>query len=118
MMVTTISRFHTSFYIPEIQKLVFHISQVQILGINHCGDSLQNAFKRCKYFQDVPCCRDYDDGVVASLPHKIKSELYGENKYVSIDAIVFEHFTVLPEIEINSSTKSCPHHETFSLFFS
>ena len=35
MMETTIYNFHTSFLIPEIQKLVFHILHVQILGTNH-----------------------------------------------------------------------------------
>ena len=32
MIQTTISNFRTSFYIPEIHKLEFHISHVQILG--------------------------------------------------------------------------------------
>ena len=45
MMETTISNFHTNFYIPEIQKLVFRISHVQILGTNHCDDSCRTAFK-------------------------------------------------------------------------
>ena len=45
MTETTISNFYTSFLIPEIQKLAFHIPHVQILGTNHCGDSRQNAFK-------------------------------------------------------------------------
>ena len=48
MMETTISNFHTILYIPEIQKLAFHIPHVQILGINHCGKSRQTAFKRHK----------------------------------------------------------------------
>ena len=48
MMEKTISNFHTSFYIPEIQKLAFHIPHVQILGTNHCGDSRRTAFKRRK----------------------------------------------------------------------
>ena len=39
MMETTISNFRTSFYIPEVQKLAFHIPHVQILGTNNCGDS-------------------------------------------------------------------------------
>ena len=45
MTETTISNFHTSFYIPEIQKLAFHIPHVQILVNNQCGDSRQTAFK-------------------------------------------------------------------------
>ena len=48
MMETIISNFHTSLYIPDIQKLEFHIPHVQILGTNNCGDSLQTAFKRRK----------------------------------------------------------------------
>ena len=51
MMETTISNFHTSFYIPEIKKLAFHIPHVQILGTNHWGDSRRTAFKRRKSFQ-------------------------------------------------------------------
>ena len=50
MMETTISDFHTSLYITEIQKLEFHIPHIQILGTNHCGDSRQTAFKRRKSF--------------------------------------------------------------------
>ena len=46
--VTTISNFNTSFYIPAIQKLEFNITQVKILGTNHCGDYRQTAFKRCE----------------------------------------------------------------------
>ena len=45
MTETTIFNFHTSFYIPEIHKLAFHIPQVQILGTDHCGDSRRTAFK-------------------------------------------------------------------------
>ena len=46
MMDTTISNFHTSFYIPAIKKLAFHIPHVQILGRNHCGDYCRTYFKR------------------------------------------------------------------------
>ena len=46
MMETTISNFHTIFYIPAIQKLAFHIPHVQILRTNHCGESCRTAFKR------------------------------------------------------------------------
>ena len=71
MTETTISNFHTCFYIPEIQKLEFHIPHVQILGTNHCGDSRQTDFKRRESFQDVLCCRDCADRVVASFAHII-----------------------------------------------
>ena len=46
MKETTISNFHTSFYIPAIQNLAIHITRVQILGTSHCGDSSQTMFKR------------------------------------------------------------------------
>ena len=73
MMETTISYFHTSFYIPEIQKLAFHILHAQILGANHCGDSRQTSFKRRELFQYVICRCDYYERVVASFFHQIQS---------------------------------------------
>ena len=72
-METTISNFHTFFYIPEIQKLVFQIPHVQILGTNHCGDSCQTAFKHRESFQDMLFLSDYDERAVASFAHQIKS---------------------------------------------
>ena len=45
MMETNISDFCTSFYIPAIQNLDFHLSHVHILGKNHCGEMRQNYFK-------------------------------------------------------------------------
>ena len=74
IMETTISNFHTSFYIPEIQKLVFHIPHIQIMGTNQCGDFRWTALKCRQSFQDVLCCRDYAEWVVASFAHQIKSE--------------------------------------------
>ena len=50
MMETTLYNFYTSFYIPEIQRLEFHIPHVQIMDTNHCGDSGQTAFKRRESF--------------------------------------------------------------------
>ena len=97
MMNTNISNFQTIFYIPAIQKLQFHIPHVQILGKNHCGDSLQTAFKRSELFQCMLCRRDYSERVVASFTHKIQSEYYGGNRSVSIDIIALENFSALPQ---------------------
>ena len=74
MTKTTISHFHTSFYIPAIQKLAFHLPNVRILGTNHCGELRQTAFKRRELFQGVLFRRDYAERVVASFANKIKSE--------------------------------------------
>ena len=73
MMETTISDFHTSFYIPDIQKLGFHLQHVRILGTNHCGELQRTAFKQRELFQDVLCCRDYAERVVASFANQIQS---------------------------------------------
>ena len=59
MMETSISDFHTSFYIPAIQKLAFHIPHVRILSTNNCVEMRCTAFKRRELFQDVLCRRDY-----------------------------------------------------------
>ena len=73
-METTISDFHTSFYIPAIQKLAFHIPHMRILGKNHFGEMLRTAFKRRELFQDVICRRDYAEMVVASFANQINSK--------------------------------------------
>ena len=78
------SDFNTSFYIPAIQKLAFHIPHVHIIGTNHCGVMRRTAFKRRELFQDVLCRRDYYERVVASFSRHIKSEYYGGNRSVSI----------------------------------
>ena len=67
MMETTISDFHTNFYIPAIQKLAFNLPHVRILGANHCVKLRRTAFKRHELFQDVLCRRDYAERVLASF---------------------------------------------------
>ena len=74
MMETTISDFHTSFYIPSIKQLVFHLPHVRILRTNHCGELRRTAFKRRELFQDVLCRRDYAERVLASFANQIQSE--------------------------------------------
>ena len=74
MMETTIFDFHTRLFIPDIQKLAFHLVHVHILGTNHCGEMRRTAFKRRELFQDVLCCRDYSERVVASFSHQIQPE--------------------------------------------
>ena len=73
MMETTISNFHTSFFIPEIHKLEFHIPHVKILGTNHCGDSLRTEFKRRESFQYVLRRHDYAEMVVDNFSNQIQS---------------------------------------------
>ena len=73
MMKTNISNCHKYIYIPEVQKLAFHIPHLQIIGTNQCGDSRRTEFKRRKSFQDVLCRRDYAERLVASFVHQIKS---------------------------------------------
>ena len=116
-MDTTIYNFYTSFYIPEIQKLAFHLPNVKILCTSHCGDSCITAFKRRKQFKDVLCCCDCAETVVASFEHNIKSEYNGVNTSVYIEVIALEHFSALPKTGINASTKSRPRHAVFHSFF-
>ena len=60
---------------------------MSILSTNHRGEIRRKAFKRRKLFQDVLCCRDYAERVVARFDHKIKSEYHGGNISVSIEGI-------------------------------
>ena len=117
MMETKISDFHTSFYIPAIQKLAFHIPHVHILGTNHCGEMQRTSFKRRELFQDVLCCLDYSERVVVSFPNQIQSEYYGGNRSMSIEGILLEHFSVVPQADINSYTISRQRHALFHSFY-
>ena len=74
IMETYIADFYTIFYIPEIQKLAFHLPHVLIIGTNHCGNTRREAFKCLSTKQDVLCCCDYYETVVASFSHQIQSE--------------------------------------------
>ena len=76
-METKISEFHTSFYIPAIQKLAFRLPHVRILGTNHCGEMRSTDFKRRELFQDVLCRRYYAERLVARFANQIKSEYCG-----------------------------------------
>ena len=71
IMETTIYDFHTSFYIPAIQKLAFHLPHVGILGTNHCGAIRHTAFKQRELFQDILYLRDYAERVVANFSNQI-----------------------------------------------
>ena len=73
MTKTEISDFHTSFYIPVIQKSAFHPPHVRILGTNHCGEIRRTVFKGRELFQYVLCRRDYTERVVASFANQIQS---------------------------------------------
>ena len=118
MVDTTIYDFHTSFYIPYIQILAFHMPHVRILGTNHCGELRRTAFKRRELFQDVLCCRDYEEMLVASFANQIQSDCYGGNRSVSIEVIALENFSAAPQTDINSSTLSRPRHAVFHYFLS
>ena len=64
------------------------------------------------------CRHDYAERVVASFSQQIQSEYYGGNRSVSIEDITLEHFSALPQREINSSTKAFLRHVLFHCFFS
>ena len=118
MMEKTIYAFNTSFYITAIQNLAFHLPYVRILGTNHCGEMRRTAFKRRELFQDVLCYRDYAERVVANFSNQMQSEYYGGNRSVSIDDIALEHFSAVPQADINSSTLSRKSHAVFHHFLS
>ena len=63
-------------------------------------------------------CHDYDEREVAIFSHQIQSGYYDGNRSVPVECIVLEHFSALPQKEINSSTESCPQHKMFHYFLS
>ena len=67
---------------------------------------------------DGLCHRDYFEKLAASFYHQIQSEYCSGNRSVSIEVISLEHLSVLPETDINSSTKSFPHYSVYPFFLS
>ena len=41
--------------------------------MNHCVDYRRTTFKQREEFQDLLCCREYSESVVASFSNKTKS---------------------------------------------
>ena len=78
---------------------------------------MRTAVKRRELFQDVLCCRDYAERVVAIFTNKTQSEYYGKHRSVSIEGIALEHFSAAPKTDINSSTLSHPRHAVFHYFY-
>ena len=72
MMETTIFYFHTIFYIPDIQKLDFHLPHVRILGTNQYGEMWGTASKLRELFQDVLCRNDYAERVIENFSNQIQ----------------------------------------------
>ena len=103
MMETTISEFRTSIYIPDIQKLAFHLPHVCILGTNHCGAMRRIAFKQRELFIYGLCCRDYSERIVAIFANQIQSEYYDGNISVYIEGITLERFSAVTKADINST---------------
>ena len=118
MMETTISEFHIRYYITAIEKFAFYLPYVRILGTNHCGAMRHTAFKRRYFFQDFLWRRDYSERIVASFANQIQSEYYGGNISVSIEGIALEHFSEVPQTNLNSTTPSCQRHALFHSFLS
>ena len=115
-METTISDSCTSFYIPEIHQLTFHVPDVQILGTYHYGYSRQTAFKHLEYFQDLCCRSNYTEHVAAIFARQVQSEYFGCNISLSVQDISLENCSALPHTRIKASTKSCPRHAVFHFF--
>ena len=116
MTETKNSDFQTSFYIPAIQKLAFHLPHVRILGTNHCSEMRHTSFKRHKLFQDVLCCCDYYERVFESFANQIQPEYYGGNRSVYIEGIALAHFITVPQADTNSTTLSYQRHAVFNFF--
>ena len=76
----------------------------------------RTSFKRRDLSQDFLCRRDYAERVVTNFGNQIQSEYYGGNRSLSIEGIVLEYFSAVPQANINSYTLSRPWHGVFNYF--
>ena len=91
LLETSITEFHEIFCILEIQKMAFHLPHVRILGTHHCGKERREAFKHHGNSYVVLCRFGYEELLVSSIDRQIRSEYYGDNRYVSIEVISLEN---------------------------
>ena len=89
---TSISEFHTSFYILE-RKIGISFTTCMNYRTCYCGNKCHETFRHCGSFQNVLCNCDYTEQVVASLEHQIQSKCYDGNIFVSIEGIDLNHFS-------------------------
>ena len=87
MMETYIAYFCTIFYILAIQKLAAHLPHAHIIGTNHCGNTRREEFERGRANQDVFCCCDYSERVLAIFYTK-----YNMNTMAAIDLFILKSF--------------------------
>ena len=79
--------FHQKLYTPAIHKIAFHLPHVQIIGIYYCGNTCREAFQSRAEYQYVLCRKYYEELVVVSFSHQIKSEYYDDMRSVAIYVI-------------------------------
>ena len=92
--------------------------QVKILGTHHFGNSLWESFKRCVAFHNALWHQDYEELVVSSFAHKIKSEYYGGNISVSIEDISLEQFSDSDQETASSTSHTIKFNAVFHSFLS
>ena len=71
MVDKSIAEFHTSSYIPDIEKRPFYLPHVSIIGVHNFGGKFHEEFKHLESFQDMLFFRDYAERLVASFTQQI-----------------------------------------------
>ena len=63
---------------------------MRIIATHHCGKEDCDVFKCWDNLHDILCHSDYAERVVSIFAHKIKSEYYGRNRFISNEVISLE----------------------------
>ena len=84
-----------------------------MIGTHHCGNKIQEAFKRHSYFQDVFCHSYYVERVAYIFVHQTQSEYYGVNRSVFIEGINLEYFNATDKETYSSSSHKLTCHAVF-----
>ena len=74
MIETYVTNFHTSFFISDMQNILFCLPHIHIIGTNQCDNTRREAFNCRIKNQDVLYPRSYAEKGVSSFEHQIQSE--------------------------------------------
>mmetsp|Transcript_37017 Transcript_37017/g.98025 ORF Transcript_37017/g.98025 Transcript_37017/m.98025 type:complete len:189 (-) Transcript_37017:44-610(-) len=81
--------FHKDYYLPALEKLVYHNAYRRILGKDHCGAQRKAAFKQRP--GDAKTRRDYAERLAALFDLEVQSEHF-QNRTLSMEGCAVETF--------------------------
>ena len=87
-----IHNFHKYYYIPTIDRLVFHLAHVHILGKNECISTIKEATRSHQKYRYIKLGKYYPKKYSDSTSLQIQSQHWGDEHQLSLEGVDLDHF--------------------------